>query len=99
MAAAGQFRGVLTLRGRFLSAHRDDIEHLLKNEAARAGVDNPLGRVTRWDRSAPERLVLMTTTEHLAKRLGQALRKAFDGTVRYRFSHETKFGSVTWTRD
>jgi hypothetical protein len=46
-----------------------------------------------------ERLVISTTTEHLAQRLGHALEKAFDGEVRYHFSHENKLARVYWHRD
>jgi hypothetical protein len=40
-----------------------------------------------------------TTTEHLAKRLGQALHKALRGAVHYECFHENKFAHVTWSRD
>ena len=45
------------------------------------------------------RLVITTTTEHLAQRLGHALEKAFGGEVRYDFSHENKLARVYWQRD
>jgi hypothetical protein len=45
------------------------------------------------------KLTVSTTTEHLAQRLGQALEKAFDGSVHYDFSHENKLARVTWRRD
>jgi hypothetical protein len=43
--------------------------------------------------------MVLTTTEHLALRLGRALKKAFDGKVRNDFLHEnnwrTSGGSAT----
>jgi len=99
MMAEGQFGGEVRLAGAFVARHGDEIERLLQNEADRAAEDNPTGRIAEWRRMAPDRLTLTTTTEHLAKRLGQALHKAFDGLVHYEFSHENKFAHVTWTRE
>lgn len=90
--------GFVTVEGNFFVAHREDIDHLVRNEAARAAEDNPLARIMRW-RETKRKLRLATTTEHLAQRLGHALEKAFDGTVNYDFSHENKVARVNWRRD
>lgn len=99
MAAARQYAGELRLSGSYVAAHRLEIERLLRNEAGRAAEDNPIGRILTWEHPSPERLVVTTTTEHLAKRLGSALHKACSGSVHYGFSHENKFAHVTWKRD
>jgi hypothetical protein len=91
--------GYLHLEGNFLSDHREEIERLIRNEAGRASEDNPLARVIKRDNDERGRLTFTTTTEHLAQRLGRALRKAFDGKVRYDFSHENKLAHVWWKRD
>ena len=90
--------GFVHLKGRFLADHRGEIERLVLAEAGRAAVDNPLGRIMEL-KEAGEELVVSTTTEHLAKRLGQALEKAFAGHVRYDFSHENKLARVYWERN
>jgi hypothetical protein len=90
--------GFVTIDGAFFVQHRQEIEVLVKNEADRAALDNPLGRVMSRTREKG-RLHLTTTTEHLAQRLGHALEKAFGGTVRYDFSHENKVARVYWHRD
>jgi len=99
MVAEGTWRGELRISGAFPAAHKDEIEHLLRAEAQRAGEDNPLARITTTTPRGRQGLTVRTTTEHLAKRLGQALAKAYDGTAHYEFSHENKFAHVTWTRD
>jgi hypothetical protein len=99
MAAEGQFGGEIRVSGQYVPAHRSAIERLLRNEAARAAEDNPLARILSLDRTAADRLTVRTTTEHLAKRLGEALHKAFHGRVHYGFSHENKFAHVLWSRD
>jgi hypothetical protein len=91
--------GYLHLEGAFLSAHEDEIERLLRNESERAGADNPLARIMEKTKDRKGRLTITTTTEHLAQRLGHALKKAFDGEARYDFSHENKVAHVYWRRD
>ena len=90
--------GFLHLKGQFLAEHRAEIERLLKAEARRASDDNPLGKIMDWKQDGEE-LIVTTTTEHLAKRLGRALEKACSGEVRYDFSHENKLARVYWQRD
>lgn len=96
---AGVPNGFVYVYGNFFATHCDEVEQLLRNEAARAGEDNPLARIMEWERSDIDTLVLSTSTEHLAKRLGQALEKAFSGQVHYDFSHENKLARVRWHRD
>lgn len=98
-AQGGVPSGYVYLEGAFLTAHRDEVERLLRNEAERAAEDNPLGRIMLWKENGKAKLTLSTTTEHLAQRLGHALAKAFDGHVDYDFSHENKLARVTWRRD
>lgn len=98
MVAENNWRGELRLSGEFFVAHRDEVEHLLRNEVARGLADNPLARIVRWMPRGRKELTVTTTTEHLAKRLGRTLKRAFDGVVHYEFSHENKFAHVTWAR-
>ena len=95
----GTARGYVHLNGDFLTTHRVEIERLLRNEAGRAAENNPLVRILGWAKGDPARLVVTTTTEHLAQRLGHALEKSFGGQVRYGFSHENKLAHVWWHRD
>ncbi|NBO65264.1 MAG: ATPase, partial [Acidobacteria bacterium] len=64
-----------------------------------AMVDNPLGRIMALERDEDGDIIVQTTTEHLAQRLGHALEKAYDGEIRYDFSHENKLAHVWWRRD
>jgi len=98
-AQTGIAGGYVYLEGGFLAAHRGEIERLLRNEAERAVEDNPLARIMGWERPDDDRLVIATTNEHLAQRLGHALQKAFSGEVQYDFSHENKLTRVRWHRD
>ena len=95
----GEPRGFVFLDGGFFRSHGEEIEQLLRNEAKRAAEDNPLARIMELKPGDGHKLTVSTTTEHLAQRLGQALEKAFDGSVHYDFSHENKLARVTWRRD
>lgn len=97
--AAHAASGFLYLTGAFLTAHRDEIERLVTAEADRAREDNPTARIIAWEAMPEGPLVVTTTTEHLAERLGHALEKAYDGDVRFDFSHENKLARVYWHRD
>ena len=96
---SGLPHGFVHADGGFLHAHRDDIEHLLRNEAARAAEDNPTGQIIDLSDDGTGGIVVTTSTEHLAIRLGRALEKAYDGCLLYGFSHENKLAHVWWHRD
>lgn len=98
-ASSGEPRGFVYLDGAFFIGHRDEIEHLLLNEAKRAGEDNPLARILELNEGDGHKLTVTTTTEHLAQRLGHAVEKAFGGEVQYNFSHENKIARVSWQRE
>jgi hypothetical protein len=91
--------GYVYIEGAFLANHLDEIQRLLLNEASRASEDNPLARIMVWQLRSPVSLLLTTTTEHLAQRLGHSLEKAYAGKVEYDFSHENKLARVTWRRN
>ena len=90
--------GYVTISGKFLKEHRDEIHSLITNEVGRTLEDNPLSRIMGLSENS-DHLVIETTTEHLAQRLGRALEKAYSGQVTYDFSHENKVARVSWHRD
>jgi hypothetical protein len=95
----GEPRGFVHLDGAFFVTHHQEIEQLLRNEAERAAVDNPLARIMESKPGDGHQLTVTTTTEHLAQRLGHALEKAFGGSTDYDFSHENKLARVNWKRE
>jgi hypothetical protein len=82
-----------------LGAHRDEVRRLVSNEAERIAEDNPLARIMGWEEEKSGRVVVTTTTPHLAQRIGHALEKAFSGQVDYDFSHENQLARVSWRRN
>ena len=91
--------GFVHVDGDFVHTHETDITNLLRGEERRARDDNPLGRVLHLGPDGTGGLLVTTTTEHLAIRLGRALESAFDGRLLFGIAHETKLAHVWWHRD
>lgn len=97
-AAEHQPRGILTIAGGYWKTHRDEILNLLGNEAREAMGDNPIERVMRTAEEGPN-LVVETTNENLAQRLGRALHRAHKGEVNYAWGDGNHLVRVRWERD
>jgi NMD protein affecting ribosome stability and mRNA decay len=91
--------GYVYVQGKFFALHQDEIKRLLENEAERTAEDNPMARIMEWQADPDGKLTVTTTTEHLARRLGHALNKAYHGKVRYGVSQRNKLARVWWQRD
>jgi hypothetical protein len=90
--------GVVTLKGDYVLPHKQELLRLVKNEEKQARSDNPLERVMSVKEKGNGSLIITTTNERLAQRLGKAIRRAFHGEVAYHFSHENKLARVDWER-
>ena len=91
--------GIVTLMGSYVLPHKQDVLNLVKNEEERARGFNPLERVMSIREDGHGNIVINTTTEKLAQRLGRAIRKAFQGKVAYHWSHDNKLARVDWVRE
>jgi ferredoxin len=90
--------GVVTLRGDYLAQHRDEIMALVRNEEKKAVGINPIERIIQVLEQAGE-VVIETTNEKLAQRLGRAVHRACHGDVQYKWSEDNKLVRVEWRRD
>jgi NMD protein affecting ribosome stability and mRNA decay len=90
--------GVVTLRGDYLSQHRDDILNLIRNEEKKAVGINPTERIIQID-DRGDHLVIETTNEKLAQRLGRAIHRACHGEIQYKWSEDNKLARIEWERD
>jgi len=91
--------GIVTLKGEYVLPHKQGLMRLIKNEEERARGLNPLERVMSVKENGYGSLVISTTNEKLAQRLGRAVKKAFHGEVEYKWSHDNKLVRVDWVRD
>jgi hypothetical protein len=91
-------KGVVHVDGRWTHEHRREVEYLLKGELARAGT-SPAAQLVYWGDDGSGGILVTTTNEHLAVRLGRALEAAYDGDLRYGFAHANTLAHVWWRRD
>ena len=89
--------GEVLLHGAFLQTHHKEIMNLVSNEEDRAKGLNPLERIVRITEDTGT-FRITTTNEKLAQRIGRALQKAYQGEVQYKWSEDTKYVRVEWTR-
>jgi hypothetical protein len=91
--------GIVTLKGDYVLPHKADLMNLIRNEEERARGLNPLERVIAIKEDGFGSIVISTTNEKLAQRIGRAIRKAFHGEVAYHWSHDNKLVRVDWVRE
>lgn len=87
--------GIVTLHGDFAQQHRDQIVGLARNEEAAENSEHPLNRIASIE-DTESGLVINTTDIHLPRRLGQALKRAFHGTLDMHFDKAGYFVRVDW---
>jgi hypothetical protein len=87
----------LTLRGEFLESHKDEIMNLIHNYEARERTEHPLKRVMGSEAQA-DGIVFTFTDAHLARGIGEALHKAYEGEIEYHHTKEDIMLRVTWSR-
>jgi hypothetical protein len=93
-----QVEGVVTLRGLFMKPHIDEIKNLIKRVARDGRKRNVAARV--FDITEDEgSLVIETTDEHLAERMGKEVEKAFKGKLEIKWQEKDAFARVVWQRD
>lgn len=89
--------GELHIRGAFFSAHRDEILGLARNEEKGENAEHPLSRIMAIQET--EDGVLITTTDlHLPRRIGDALRHAYQGDLTIHYSEDQQFVRGNWAR-
>jgi NMD protein affecting ribosome stability and mRNA decay len=95
--AEGYLEGVVTLSGNYWLQHKEEILNLIRNEEHRAMGVNPLGRIIDIHQEG-EALIVETTNEKLAQRIGRRLEKAHDGHIEYKWSGDDHLIRVSWER-
>ena len=89
--------GTLTLEGDFVAAHHDELTHLVRNEEKLEKAQYPLHRIMAVD-EAPGRIVVTTTDIHLARRIGEAVRSAYQGELDLDYGKDEYSLRARWRR-
>ncbi len=90
--------GEVTLTGRFLAAHGDEILAIVRRQEEIEKPEHPFNRIMAID-AAPERITVTTTDIHLPRRIGEALTSAFEGKLELTYDEDGYFLRVGWHRD
>ena len=91
-------QGIVTLKGDYWPAHREDLMNLIHNEEHRGAQVNPIERIIRI-REEDDALIIETTTEKLGQRIGRAIHKAHKGEVHYDWGgKDNQLVRVSWER-
>ena len=89
--------GYLNLKGDFLSSHRDEILGLARNIEEKEKTEHPVKRIMDIEEE-DEGLLITTTDLHLAKAIADAIERAYDGELDYKFSDESNIIHIVWER-
>jgi len=87
--------GIVTLHGGATQKHKDEIIGLVRNQETAEKGEHPLNRIISIEEK-DEDLVVSTTDIHLPRRIGEALTRAFHGTLGMHFDEAGYFVRVDW---
>jgi hypothetical protein len=76
--------GFLTLGGRFVQEHEEEILNLVHHEEQEENAEHPLHRVTQIEEGV-DSIVVTTTDLHLPRRIGEALHHAYQREIGFRY--------------
>ena len=89
--------GHIELSGPFLAEHRDEILNLIRNIEGREKAERPLERIMSIENESGGMLVT-TTGIHVARRIGEALARAYKGELSFQYAEAEKRIRVFWQR-
>lgn len=94
----GYAEGIVNLTGKFLPTHMEDIYNVIKRTEKNSIKKNPLGRIMDME-DIRGGVRISTTTVEFARKLGDAIHKAYKGDIEYKWSDGQKMARINWKRD
>ncbi len=89
--------GYLELNGSFFKNHREEMLNLIHNEEKQEKGEHPLERIMNIEEDAE--LILITTTGiHIARRIGEAVSRAYQGELSLTYGDGEKTIRISWSR-
>lgn len=90
--------GIVTLSGRQVALHREEMISLARHQESAERADHPMNRIIGIEGDGDE--VAITTTDiHLPRRIARAMSRAFHGEADEHFDENGYFVRVNWHRD
>ena len=90
--------GEVMVEGAFVPSHKNEILNLVRNVEAVESKEHPMNRIMAIN-AVDGGLHITTTDVHLPRRIGKALRDAWEGTLDVHFDDEGCFTRIVWNRD
>ena len=90
--------GTVSLEGRFLADHKQEIINIVKNTESAEKARRPMERIMKINDSG-DTVEVTTTYEHLARRIGEAVNNACKGELKLDYVEGKKYIRVHWRRD
>lgn len=87
--------GILTLQGDFARRHENEILNLARHEETAEKAEHPLNRIANIERTDTG-LVIATTDTRLPRRIGEAIKRAYRGTLDMHFDDAAYFVRADW---
>lgn len=91
--------GTLMMSGGFVRTHREALQHLARAQEAAEKPEHPMNRIMSIAEVAPDLMAITTTDIHLPRRIVDAIKRAYRGTVTERFDKSEYAVKITWHRD
>ncbi len=90
--------GTIELSGDFLQDQRDEIMNLIKNQEKMEKTERPVERIMEI-KEENGKLTILTTGIHVARRIGEAIFRAYQGEFDFSYGDGEKTIQVRWHRD
>ncbi|HHG75248.1 MAG TPA: ATPase, partial [Persephonella sp.] len=78
-------------------SHKEEIINLIRNVEQNEMAYRPLERVINMEDEG-DKITITTTYEHLARRIGEAVHRAYKGDLNFKYPEGTKYIRVHWKR-
>jgi NMD protein affecting ribosome stability and mRNA decay len=90
--------GELSIGGRFVAEHREEILNLARNLEEQERSEHPLNRIMAIE-DAEDGIRILTTDIHLPRRIAEALQGAWNGALDIHYDEAGYFVRSSWRRD
>ena len=90
--------GEVTLAGRFVILHKEEILNLVRNIEQAENGEHPMNRIMEISES-DDRIDITTTDVHLPRRIGKAVQSAWKGDLDIHYDEAGYYTRIAWRRD
>lgn len=90
--------GYVEIKGAFFESHRKELLRLIHNLEAQEKGEHPMERLMAIT-TEKDHALITTTGIHLARRIGEALKHAYQGDLDLTYGDAEEIIRMTWTRE